>query len=692
MMWAYFVKDVKENARWGLLAALLLSGLLAYLLYNGPRTNGSYQPLSLVGDTYLTGTKIGFAVVGLGLGLALVLSDRRRGHWGFAVHRPVPRWKLFAAKVLAGVALYTPAALIAVATAALLASLPRVVKAPFATEMLLPTVYYALAGLMWLSAGMLVGLRQARWIGSRTFPAIGVALVASVVDEWAIHFYEAALADLAVLLVMLAAGAAAFAHNGDDAQQPRPARPFKAMAVGVGVLAILMLLGTIVSSIGLMFMFVRPDLINGNRYILDERGRPYLELRTTESTARFDVKGDRINSADDAWLSVHAAAFIYLSGTDRNEQTPPRSWRRYFESFLRPEAYLEIKSSDDNDARWYYVHAQRTIEGHSGLSGERIGSIGLSGFRGAAEPAEPFPPDVQIDSSYLAGRSLLILTGDRAVLAEFGTRNVRSIFTAPDHARVLSTELVVPAGVRQMSNARSLDDLGQQVWAVAMTPGRFHLVPVSGTTSGETNAEVRAVSVPIDPLPWDASLMISMDRYGQLFALTVAPLNPTLIPTLITLYDGREISRISLPPVPAVATGGHLAELATAVVSPPALALTQARRDSAEYFREVRPPPYLWPAVLLTTLTGVAGVLAIVRRAGLGRVTAVIWSLLTVVFGPAAPLMLLCLSPRPARERCSACGKPRPVDRDACPHCAAGWPTRADPATAVFDDPTRSAA
>ncbi len=61
------------------------------------------------------------------------------------------------------------------------------------------------------------------------------------------------------------------------------------------------------------------------------------------------------------------------------------------------------------------------------------------------------------------------------------------------------------------------------------------------------------------------------------------------------------------------------------------------------------------------------------QRRGLGRGTTVMWSIASLFLGLATPLAVVAIYPKLVYEVCPSCQRPRRIDRDKCPGCAAAW-------------------
>ena len=123
----------------------------------------------------------------LALGFRQALWESFRGTWPVLLHRPVSRWWMVGVKLSAGLGLYLATAAAPILLYAGRAATPGTHASPFQWSMTLDTwqIWLAITGL-YLGA-FLVGIRPARWFGSRLLPLVGAGIlvvVLAVLDWW----------------------------------------------------------------------------------------------------------------------------------------------------------------------------------------------------------------------------------------------------------------------------------------------------------------------------------------------------------------------------------------------------------------------------------------------------------------------------------------------------------------------------
>ena len=184
-----FQKDLRENLKLALIGFAIFTLLLiqAYqssitafsnlLKNNGSITTSTLQPL--LSQTLLTEVAFFCAFFAAVLGWLQTRNEAHRDLWAFLVHRPVSRAEIFRGKVAAGLCLYALGAGLPLLVLILVVQTPGHVAAPFEWAMILPLLGIFLTGPVYYLAGMLTGLRQARWYGSKCF-GVGLGLFASI--------------------------------------------------------------------------------------------------------------------------------------------------------------------------------------------------------------------------------------------------------------------------------------------------------------------------------------------------------------------------------------------------------------------------------------------------------------------------------------------------------------------------------
>jgi len=131
------------------------------------------------------------ACLAMALGFRQSIWESFRGTWPVLLHRPVRRRWVMGAKLSAGLGLYLVTAAMPILLYAGWAATPGTHASPFEWSMTLGAWQIWLAITGFYLAAFLVGIRPARWIGSRLLPLVGVGVLVVIlaVNRWLIGIF-----------------------------------------------------------------------------------------------------------------------------------------------------------------------------------------------------------------------------------------------------------------------------------------------------------------------------------------------------------------------------------------------------------------------------------------------------------------------------------------------------------------------
>ena len=245
-MKALIRKELRENLKVTLigLAVLLLLILLVqyrnydWILEHQVFSTQEIQPLMGSGTA---GTLTFFCAIFAGvLGWLQVWNERHRDLWAFLIHRPLTRSQIFFGKTLAGLILYLLMPGLPLLACILWVAIPGHVPAPFEWSMTLPIAAAFLGGIVYYFAGMLTGLRQARWYASRGFGLV-MALLVSIQVTNSFEFWPALLVLAAGVAILATAVWGAFRSDGCYEGQPVSGKAALATALASGLALVVFL-------------------------------------------------------------------------------------------------------------------------------------------------------------------------------------------------------------------------------------------------------------------------------------------------------------------------------------------------------------------------------------------------------------------------------------------------------------------
>jgi hypothetical protein len=664
-----FLKELREDGLWAFLGMLIFSGLLVMVVHDGGQSIGPLR-LVLVNARMAMVTGFMLPAMGFALGMLAVLQDRSAGRWGFLIHRPISPSSIFFAKFLAGLLNYLAASVVPLAVTTLWVATPGNVAAPFDWHMILPRLADVLGGIGWFSAGMLVGARQARWIGSRLFP-VGLALVASFyVDLLATQPLPAFFVHLAVVGLLAPAACGAFGAGGEYESQNWIFKLLQTISVGVGLgMAIIAGTGLVIGGIELI---VGRQPYSYSYYVLDNSGRTIRATMRSDGPPTYgDLSGSELAAQDLKFDDVHILNFYEGRGI-----APA------FESrFNEPSSYGQWTGSygqwgnSDGNVIWYYVPYRRTLEGFEDddlhpNNGHFVGSLGPSGFRPEAEPAEPFPGGLHVQDFHYPAIGLV-----------FNDRTIWRLNTSDPPSLTQLYAAKVDDPITNVS-----DEFFNPTDKSAVAPWWFPMVATRSALIFFKNSQ-ESVRLPLErnfSSGFDVTVAHSED--GRYFTLYRPLLRDNQTPSLLveTNGTGQVLNRIVLPPLQSHDLGMPRVDDAIArLVAPPGVGL------GIEMYRFYdRSWRMAWLKVLEFMTVGIAAATItrlLMRRYDGSRANIWLWTIVGGLLGIGGVLLLICVRQVVARVGCPHCGRRRRVTGERCEYCDAEWTAPARNGTEVFE-------
>ncbi|HEY2840956.1 MAG TPA: hypothetical protein VGJ26_17505 [Pirellulales bacterium] len=172
-------KELREMAPLIVVALLAQLWLLSGAMGLFPEWIGNFSAGNTIpflnpfmdGDIVMLMAGVG-GCLAIALGLGQTLWELFRGTFPFLLHRPLPRTKIFATKLLVGVGLWLALTVLPLVIYALWAATPGTHASPFAWWMTESAWQLCLEVLLVYLAAFLCGLRPARWYASRFLPGV----------------------------------------------------------------------------------------------------------------------------------------------------------------------------------------------------------------------------------------------------------------------------------------------------------------------------------------------------------------------------------------------------------------------------------------------------------------------------------------------------------------------------------------
>jgi len=615
------------------------------------------------------------AIFGAILGWLQVHNERHRDLWAFLIHRPLSRTKIFFAKVIAGLCLYVVGAGLPLLGVIVMIRIPGHIAAPFEWAMVLPVTAYFLSGIVYYFAGLLTGLRQARWYASRGL-GLGVAILVSVTVANVPDFWRALFLILLGGAIVATAAWGSFMSNGYYDGQPLLGRRALATSLMLGgfivVMFVMVLLGSLVpNSFRESFHWSRYQMTkDGEIYKMTQPAGKPLQITELNGAPLKDTKTGRPITLTDFNRLADSESGIQADFEDQ-AQYQKRHQGRYMES-----SHFFTLWRQTPDTLWYWNQNGR-LWGYDIASRRFIGSLGPSGFTpGLATGPDRFSrPEGKeghgngyYDSSYPAQT---LMTDTVVYKLNLENRTASIFFAATNNNRIGGALDVSSKGydwnntivvTREFVQLMTPD--GKLVWQMPYVPAypAYNGVTVSFLEATNRFALwLNANDQTNKMMGWTLPSRVVWLASGQ------GVLESTNLPSL-SGYRGWT------PP---------LTERLLRSVVPPAFYSAPVFLHGMDVFRD-----FPWKDLLISVVAAV--VCAVVgwllcQRYHFSAGARLKWAGFHLLFGLPGLLGFLCVQEWPAREACPNCKKLRVVDREKCEHCGANFAPPETNGTEVFE-------
>ncbi|MGO8838938.1 MAG: ABC transporter permease [Limisphaerales bacterium] len=661
------LKELRENVK----LALLGLGILALMLalnahsYSTDLKNlgetRDYQQIylqkylpwqPLVSSGFLTLTGFFCAIFGAVLGWFQIHNDRHRDLWAFLIHRPITRTGIFLGKTIAGLMLYVLATGLPLAGFVAWVLVPGHVAAPFEWAMLWPLAMLFLSGTLYYFAGMLTGLRQARWYASRAL-GLGVALFVSLMFKSELHLWQALLFILIGGVVLATAVWGGFHSHGFYRGQPAPGR--------------LALTGALMPGCG--FILALATILLVESLLRNSDSHPWSEYQMTKDGTIYKVthgSGEQSDIVDlDGKPLIDAKTGRMIDTADFNRRVCTRvqinpdfgdraPHGRWFDRDCNRFTFWRATP----DTLWYYWGRYGRAVGYDIATRRFIGSLGPDGFaQNASGDGNRFDGD---RNNYAVASRRIMNTPHTVYELDLEHRATKAIFTTTNapNATIGGIGEVSLNGfdwdytiVVTRDYIRLLTPDGKVVWQFAYKPN---------------HPDYGAISVAF------------LESKNQ-FALWLVPSGHTQektgwkLPMQVTWLD-REQGVLRSTDLPVLSRNlrefGREQKLMSLSISP-ALVVMLPWFNAETRLKDI-------PWVLVRYSLAAALVCLPVgwwlgRRYHFTVGAQMGWTAFHLAFGIPGLLTFLSVQEWPAQESCPHCKKPRVVDRELCEHCGAGF-------------------
>jgi len=684
-MMALIWKELRENAKWALIAMLALGGAECFALYSvrdgQPYELYFYDGITLCKKGFLTATTFGCAAVGLMLGLVQILPELKRDRWASLLHRPVARGTIFRGKVIAGVILYFAATGIPLAASVWLVATPGNFGTPFLAPMVQPGIADMCAGVLYYFAGLLLALQRG-WL-ARTLPLFAAVCVTYFILHCSL--FRVALEAVAAMAVALCLAGWGAIHNQESLRR-RPLLGRLAFVVvifygacGLGKLT-KSLLAIVVPPTASSFTDYEP-LRGGQPIRITYRNDVVTSVENVDGSPVTDPKlrPDRVRNA----ISYLNTLSSYVG--DAHGYKPDYPWRTYRES----STYLYSITSfyQPRLETWFYLIENRSLAGFSPIKKQALAQLGEQGFQPPQPLTKGFAEDANLDSVgqvycvIQTPRSLQYANLDKRTILDVAVPGNEPIYGSGRTWTYLEEGGTVAADCAILKTAVAVYDEKQAL--IATLPYQ-RATDRWGCISVGINPALDRFFIWYRPSLWIAGkerekmpiYVDEMDRSGAVLkSYTLPPVPRTPVPVPWTRYVGDRLQSV------AFLAGNFLYDKAGA-----ALGSERLRERLKGQFGNRKEALNLAIGIAAFSLVLAAVTFVWARRVRMPAGRALLWAAFTLLFNIAGLIVFRLCSDWPRSVPCAACHRMRRIDEAHCPSCGAGWPAPSPSGTEIFDD------
>ena len=651
-------KELRENVK---VAAL---GLVIYTLvllqqHSSLGAAQSAPDRPLTNDSFLMATAWFCGLFGAVLGWLQMHNERRSDLWAFLIHRPIIRTRIFLAKALVGLSLYALAAGLPLLGYTIWIWLPGHVAAPFQWLMVRPAGTLFLAGLVCYFAGMLTGLRRARWYASR---GLGLGVAVGVLSAlWGAEHYWQSFAVLllgaGVLVVALWSG---FRSDGYYEGQTVWGKAALTTSLLAGSVVVAMAAGLFLTNVAP----TGPTSATWESYVMSQTGAV---LRVTSKISwhmgKMSLTAEPLFGAttevvtNRGQLNALSARGSQFSVT-QNDRNHPKQW-------MQADGTLFSRWAGTDEEMWYYWDRYGRLVGYDRTSRRLIGSLGPKGFA-----ADLFGAGDHFNNRTGGGHNQTLATDTTVFVVDVPRRTVKPLFESARDEPILAVDDVSP-------------DRGGWDHTVVVTSRSIDLLTSKGKLVWKTPYVPRYP----DYTRIHVWFLEPRGHYGLLIAPSISAAERTegTLPDRVAwLTDDQGVTRSAeVPDLVGMKYDLGPSKALLGIVMPPPV-LVAAHYSTRRYAPQEFSQSTLFVNGAVVALVCLPAGWWLGRRYRLPVGARLGWAVFHLLFGVPGLLAFLSVQEWPAREACPNCKKLRVVDRAQCEHCGAGFAPPEKTGTEVF--------
>lgn len=677
-MQAIVIKELRENLRW-LPIGVLIIGVFVWLV----TPTGITYTQTTTTDSITLSCSMGAALYAILLGALQSIFDLSDKQRGFLFHRSVSKNEVLYGKVIAGALLFSLACAIPLTCLALWFAWMGLEYLPVRPAQVIPSLLMCVACFSLHPATLVCVDRPARWFGTKLLPLVAVAM------------------PLVIVPFILRSGTSTFWWLSFGIYLAFLIAVFCSLGAERWTRKLLLIVGSAVTIV-FCFAFVascyQSIQIRRSPYVysqigLDKTGQPwYYRYRNEidrsngyeQKTVPISGEPLRVNTRPN--LDAPLPADLVLSDLSHFLKIERFHSRNHFASidYVSNRTGKHILYDNRGQMLLYEIDSQKQPP----LSGV----ITKDGYHSLGEtPGPPFTFNpIQLGESLFislarAGIDPISIWSDLNGIYQFSPESgaITILLETPiESAAMLAVANNRTPRLLLLSNGifhlyELVDEAGQTNWFELPPKDRQYVIHRQLPP-----LQLKELATfPAPPKQLSELASIAMTEDGKFIAVDhVNTSYATLDSSSDTEWQvTRFISPHSLPEgIDAIASaavvpiGTFLVFVVSSVVAQimagrPPLVQLEAALPSADL---------MWVMIVVSILATSA--LAMVtywlcQRRGLGRGTTVLWSIASLFLGLATPLAVVAIFPKLVYEVCPSCQRPRRIDREKCPHCAAAW-------------------
>jgi len=695
------VKEIRERIKIAFVClAVVAAGQLFSIGFQRVMSASGFEvdaSPSVIPFTFFT---IASALAGLLIGRAQIVGESRGDRWGFLAHRPVTRLTLFFGKTVAGLVLYVVATGVPLAFATAWYAAPGHRAMPYNASMALPGVADLLCGIVYYFAALLIGMREAKWYGSRFLP-LGGAVACTIATMYVSSFWAAA----AVVLVGIAVGGLAASATVEAGGGYDPLTRASRAALGAMITAGLLLTGMVGVGIAYVAVATKEVAKGGNRpegFAIASDGRV---VHTVKAWVHFpeqpqvvevsDLQGRAIGQYQDSTArrkltnGVISAAQLPLNVSGRTAASFGGGYRGTRDLFVQITSPPPAQST----VSWYFIRGEGLLEAYDNRSARLVGRMGPDGFvSGQTAPSRRFQGPLRIGSEFMFVQRVLAFPS-AVYRVDLTDRKIQTVFTPA------AGDTVIGAVTSGDSTAATTAYGPRAMFTVIATKKSIYVQSADG---------VPDITVARPPMAGDDA-MIGVSR------AMIAPGAPTYLwysriggaynydpagrssGQITEFGDGnREVAQFTLPQDSTEKTTGNVdaGDMLVALARPVTWSASVAAMRLLHGAKVFGGPASRRSEIVEGVLSAIASLVAAALAFLIGGTFAFernrrqLWAALGFVLGPVGVLLMLSLIDMPLRENCPSCQRKRVVTRVHCEHCNAPFQPPPVDGTEIFEPAT----